>query len=175
MKQIIIVLVCFINLFASLKSICRDGMCWNFEATKIPSFIPESSYDRRQIARKLTPMQYQVTQNHQMEPPGEHYDKFFQKGKYNCIVCDQHLFNSRDKYYADDGYPSFNDASHKVAEVCNNEKYRIDALCINCGAYLGHVQIAKKHKSGKDFIINSNSLQFYPAENFKEKIFMDDK
>lgn len=37
------------------------------------------------------------------------YNKFYQKGTYTCIVCDQELFSSDTKYDSGCGWPAFNE------------------------------------------------------------------
>ena len=37
------------------------------------------------------------------------YNKFYEKGMYTCIVCDQELFSSDTKYDSGCGWPAFNE------------------------------------------------------------------
>lgn len=37
------------------------------------------------------------------------YNKFYEKGTYTCIVCDQELFSSDTKYDSGCGWPAFNE------------------------------------------------------------------
>lgn len=37
------------------------------------------------------------------------YDKFYESGMYQCIVCHQDLFSSQTKYDSGCGWPAFND------------------------------------------------------------------
>lgn len=37
------------------------------------------------------------------------YNKFYEKGTYTCIICDQELFSSDTKYDSGCGWPAFNE------------------------------------------------------------------
>lgn len=65
---------------------------------------------KEELKKRLTPMQYQVTQEAATERPftGK-YNKCYDKGIYQCIVCQQELFSSDTKYDSGCGWPAFND------------------------------------------------------------------
>jgi peptide methionine sulfoxide reductase MsrB len=50
-------------------------------------------FSKDELKKTLTPLQYKVTQEKATERPytGE-YDNFYEKGKYQCIVCKTILF-----------------------------------------------------------------------------------
>ena len=57
---------------------------------------------------KLTPIQYEVTQNNGTEPPFDNpYWNEFRDGIYVDIISGKPLFSSLDKYDAGCGWPSF--------------------------------------------------------------------
>ena len=60
------------------------------------------------LQKKLTPIQYEVTQNSGTEPPfnNEYWDKE-EEGIYVDIISGKPLFSSQDKYDAGCGWPSF--------------------------------------------------------------------
>lgn len=74
---------------------------------------PFSTYKmetKEELRKRLTPMQYQVTQESGTERPftGK-YNKCYDKGVYKCIVCHDDLFSSDTKYDSGCGWPAFND------------------------------------------------------------------
>lgn len=64
--------------------------------------------EKDKLKEKLTPIQYEVTQNNGTEPPfrNEYWDEFGD-GIYVDIVSGKPLFSSLDKYDAGCGWPSF--------------------------------------------------------------------
>lgn len=62
------------------------------------------------LRQRLTPIQFQVTQEAGTERPftGK-YNKFYENGVYQCIVCHEDLFTSDTKYDSGCGWPAFND------------------------------------------------------------------
>jgi|GEM_PF-2927760 len=58
--------------------------------------------------KKLTPLQYYITQKGGTEKPGSgEYYNFFKPGIYVDVVSGEPLFASTDKYQADSGWPAF--------------------------------------------------------------------
>lgn len=89
---------------------------FSFAVDRIQFFHDESNRDtfkmdtQAELRKRLTSMQYQVTQEAATERPftGK-YNKFYEKGVYQCIVCHQDLFSSDTKYDSGCGWPAFND------------------------------------------------------------------
>ena len=114
---------------------------------------------------KLTPEQFQVTQNCGTEPPfsGEYY-KHKEKGIYVCVVCDTQLFSSETKYDSGSGWPSFYDAIDstkiKTIEDITLGMTRVEIRCGSCDAHLGHVFPDGPPETGRRYCVNSLSLDF---------------
>ena len=114
---------------------------------------------------KLTPEQFQVTQNCGTEPPfsGKYY-KHNEKGIYACVVCNNQLFSSETKYDSGSGWPSFYDAidSAKIKKIEDTTlgMTRVEIRCGNCDAHLGHVFPDGPPETGRRYCVNSLSLDF---------------
>ena len=65
-------------------------------------------FSKEELKKRLTEIQYEVTQNEATERPfsGE-YDDFYEAGIYVDIVSGEPLFSSKDKVDAGCGWPSF--------------------------------------------------------------------
>ncbi|KAK0174384.1 hypothetical protein PV327_010161 [Microctonus hyperodae] len=65
---------------------------------------------KNELKNRLTSLQWHVTQEKGTERPFTGcYNKFYEKGTYTCIVCDQELFSSETKYDSGCGWPAFNE------------------------------------------------------------------
>ena len=127
----------------------------------------KTAYQKSQEAiAKLTPQQYQVTQQSGTERPGTgEYLHNKQPGIYVDIVSGEPLFASADKYESGCGWPSFTkpitptyikelrDASHGMV--------RIEVRSVHGDSHLGHVFTdGPRDRGGLRYCINSASLRF---------------
>ena len=83
-------------------------------------------------------------------------------GVFICKLCKQPLFESSAKFNSGTGWPSFDDAIEgAVNEVLDADGRRIEIVCSNCGAHLGHV-FRGEGFTPKDtrYCVNGVSLEF---------------
>lgn len=120
--------------------------------------------------KQLTPEQYQVARMKGTERPfsGKYYNHKA-KGIYKCICCGTELFDSVKKYDSGSGWPSFWDTvnSKDIEEKRDTSHFmiRIEVMCGNCGAHLGHKFEDGPEPTGLRYCINSASLDFSAEEN----------
>lgn len=122
---------------------------------------------KEDLKSKLTPIQFEVTQNEATERPfsGE-YDDFYEEGIYVDVVSGEPLFSSTDKYDADCGWPSFTKPISKLTEKKDTKlaRERIEVRSSEADSHLGHVfDDGPQEAGGLRYCINSAAMRFVPV------------
>lgn len=122
------------------------------------------------LKAKLTPLQYEVTQNNGTERPfaNEYWDNK-RDGIYVDVVSGEPLFSSLDKYDSGTGWPSFtkpiNAESLKQKSDRSAWMKRTEIRSAKGDSHLGHVfDDGPADKGGLRYCMNSAAMRFVPRE-----------
>jgi peptide methionine sulfoxide reductase msrA/msrB len=127
---------------------------------------PYSRAKVAELAKKLSPEAYRITQNSGTEPAfcGTLLDNK-KDGTYCCVVCGLPLFSSSHKFNSGTGWPSFFqpfDIAHVAAKEDNSHGMeRVEINCARCDAHLGHVFDDGPKPTGLRFCLNGAALVFH--------------
>lgn len=129
-----------------------------------------SNLEKEELKKKMTPLQYKVTQENATEPPFDNeYDENFEEGIYVDIVTGKPLFSSKDKFNSGCGWPAFskpiNKGYVKEESDLSHGMFRTEVRSTHGDSHLGHVfNDGPQESGGLRYCINSASLRFIPKD-----------
>jgi methionine-R-sulfoxide reductase len=148
-----------------LNLIALPALALNLNNYKKPS--------EEDLKKKLTALQFDVTQKDGTEPPfkNEYWDNH-KDGIYVDIVSGEPLFSSQDKFESGTGWPSFTKPLDAKFIITKSDRTygmtRTEVRSAIANSHLGHVFNDGPKPAGLRYCMNSASLKFIPVGDLEK-------
>jgi peptide-methionine (R)-S-oxide reductase len=126
------------------------------------------------LRKRLTPEQFYVTQEKGTERPfSNEYWNNEEKGDYLCVVCDNELFTSDNKFDSSSGWPSFYDVKNNpdINELTEYNKRAMTIILPDSGANPSNPSGYLGRASGCQFV----AMRYQMVDNYlmENALFFD--
>ena len=143
--------------------LATSANAWSIKDAKNPS--------REELEKKLSPTEFQITQNDGTEQPFRNeYWHNKEDGIYIDVVSGAPVFSSLDKYDSGTGWPSFTRPLNKdylVEKPDPDGSGRTEVRSKFANAHFGHVFPDGPKPTGMRYCMNSAALKFIPKDKLK--------